>query len=142
MAVLPIFVQIRLSPCSAAYICCMIEHQLASFDETTHTFSILPGSAQADEYPPLDAYDLSNAVHIEGAAGTAVVFNAFTFHAGNVRQTTSERRTIHIYCGRKENRHLSNHTIFPRRLWEGKDEATRRYYSRLNPITELVLARF
>ena len=115
---------------------------LTDVDKTTHTFSILPGSAQSDEYPPLDEYDLADAVHIEGAAGTAVVFNAYAFHAGNVRQTASDRRTIHIYCGHKEDRYLSNHTIFPRRLWEGKDAATRRYYSRLNAITELVLAQF
>ena len=119
-----------------------VVYYLTDVDETTHTFSILPGSAQSRECPPLDAYDLSNAEHIVGAAGTAIVFNAYTFHAGNVRRTTCERRTIHIYCGRRTDRYLSNHTVFPRRLWEGKDGATRRYYSRLNPITQLLLARF
>jgi hypothetical protein len=47
-----------------------------------------------------------------------------------------ERRTIHIYCGRVTDKHLSNHTIFPPRLWQGKDASTQKYYSRLNPITK------
>ena len=115
---------------------------LTDVDNTTHTFSVLPGTAQSTELFPLDAYDLSAAQHLVGPAGTAILFNASTFHAGNVRQTTSERRTVHIYCGRTTDRYLSNHTIFPRRLWEGKDDATQNYYSRLNPITQLLIERF
>ena len=115
---------------------------LTDVDDTTHTFSVLPGTAQSTERLPLEAYDLNTAQHLVGRAGTATLFNAATFHAGNVRQTPSERRTIHIYCGRTTDRYLSNHTIFPRRLWEGKDEATQRYYSRPNPITQLLIERF
>ena len=115
---------------------------LTDVDDTTHTFSVLPGTAQSTERLPLEAYDLSTAQHLVGSAGTAILFNASTFHAGNVRRTTSERRTIHIYCGRTTDRYLSNHTIFPRRLWEGKDEATQCYYSRPNPITQLLIERF
>ena len=115
---------------------------LTDVDDTTHTFSVLPGTAQSTELFPLEAYDLGTAAHLVGRAGTAILFNASTFHAGNVRQTTSERRTIHIYCGRTTDRYLSNHTIFPRRLWEGKDEATQNYYSRPNPITQLLIERF
>lgn len=115
---------------------------LTDVDDTTHTFSVLPGTAQSTERLPLEAYDLSTAQHLVGSAGTAIFFNASTFHAGNVRRTTSERRTIHIYCGRTTDRYLSNHTIFPRRLWEGKDEATQHYYSRPNPITQLLIEQF
>lgn len=115
---------------------------LTNVDDTTHTFSILPGTAQSTELSPLEAYDLSTAQHLVGPAGTAILFNAFTFHAGNVRHTASERRTVHIYCGRTTAPYLSNHTIFPRRLWEGKDEATQHYYSRPNPITQLLIERF
>ena len=114
---------------------------LTDVDDTTHTFSVLPGTGQSTERLPLDAYDLSTAQHLVGPAGTAIFFNAATFHAGNVRQTPSERRTIHIYCGRTTDRYLSNHTIFPRRLWEGTDEAVQRYYSRPNPITQLLMER-
>ena len=115
---------------------------LTDVDETTHTFSVLPGSAQSETLPPLEHYDLNEAHHIEGAKGTAVIFNAGMYHAGNVRQTDSERRTIHIYCGRASNPPISNYTIFPRRLWEGKDEAARRYYARPNAITHLLQERF
>lgn len=115
---------------------------LTDVDDTTHTFSVLPGTAQSTELFPLEAYDLSAAQHLVGPAGTAILFNASTFHAGNVRQTTSERRTVHIYCGRTTDRYLSNHTIFPRRLWEGKDDATQNYYSRPNPITQLLTEQF
>ena len=115
---------------------------LTDVDDTTHTFSVLPGTAQSSELLPLEAYDLSTAQHLVGPAGTAILFNASTFHAGNVRQTTAERRTIHIYCGRTTDRYLSNHTIFPRRLWEGKDAVTQHYYSRPNPITQLLIERF
>ena len=115
---------------------------LTDVDNTTHTFSVLPGTAQSTELFPLEAYDLSTAQHLVGSAGTAILFNASTFHAGNVRQTTSERRTVHIYCGRTTDRYLSNHTIFPRRLWEGQDETTQRYYSRPNPITQLLIEQF
>jgi ectoine hydroxylase-related dioxygenase (phytanoyl-CoA dioxygenase family) len=115
---------------------------LTDVDDTTHTFSVLPGTAQSTERLPLEAYDLNTAQHLVGRAGTATLFNAATFHAGNVRQTPSERRTIHIYCGRTTDRYLSNHTIFPRRLWEGKGEATQHYYSRPNPITQLLIERF
>ena len=115
---------------------------LTDVDDTTHTFSILPGTAQSPDLAPIESYDLETAVHITGPAGTAALFNASTFHAGNVRQTTVERRTIHIYCGYSTDRYLSNHTIFPRRLWQGKDSSTQQYYSRPNPITQLLLERF
>ncbi len=115
---------------------------LTDVDDTTHTFSVLPGTAQSENLQPIEAYDLASAKHLTGPAGTAILFNAATFHAGNVRNTTSERRTIHIYCGRTTERYLSNHTIFPRRLWAGKGEATQKYYSRPNPITKLLLERF
>ena len=119
-----------------------IVYYLTDVDDTTHTFSVLPGTAQSTEWLPLEACDLSTAQHLVGRAGTGILFNASTFHAGNVRRTTSERRTIHIYCGRTTSRYLSNHTIFPRRLWEGKDEATQHYYSRPNPITQLLINQF
>ncbi len=115
---------------------------LTDVDETTHTFSVLPRTVRSATLEPLEAQDLSTARHLTGPAGTAILFNAALFHAGAVRQTPRERRTIHIYCGRSSAPPMSNHTVFPRRLWEGKDEETRRYYSRRNQITNLLLERF
>ena len=82
------------------------------------------------------------AQHLTAPKGTATLFNAAMFHAGNIRQTKAERRTIHIYCGCLSDQYLSNHTIFPRRLWENQDAATQKYYSRPNPITKLLIDRF
>ena len=115
---------------------------LTDVDDTTHTFSVIPASAQTDRPLPLEDYDMATAQHLVGAAGTAILVNPFSFHAGNVRNTTAERRTIHLYCGRTSDGPLSNHTIFPPRLWRDKDEATRRYYSRPNAITALLAANF
>ena len=115
---------------------------LTDVDATTHTFSLIPGSARGEQLPPLDRYDLATAHHVEGEKGTAVLFNAAMFHAGNVRRSELERRTIHIYCGRRSAPPVSNYTIFPRRLWETEDEAVRRYYQRPNAITGLLLERF
>lgn len=115
---------------------------LTDVNETTHTFTVLPGSGQSPDLPPLETFDLTRARDVVGPAGTAILFNTRMFHAGNVRRTPVERRTIHIYCGHTSDRYMSNFTVFPRRLWEGKDEATRHYYSRLNPISQLLLERF
>lgn len=115
---------------------------LTDVEETGHTFSVIPGSAQSSELQGLDAYDLNTAQYLTGPAGTAILFNAAIFHAGCVRATPQERRTVHIYCGRNSVPSISNYTIFPRRLWEGQDAATRQYYRRLNPITHLLRERF
>ena len=115
---------------------------LTEVDDTTHTFSVISGTAQSSEFLPLDAYNLENAVHLVGPAGTAVLFNPAMFHAFNCRKTVSERRTIHICCGRTTQPSMSNYTIFPPRLWKNQDEDTCRYYSRLNPITKLLLEHF
>ena len=115
---------------------------LTDVHEPTHTFSVLPGWGQSDDLPSLANYDLHDADHIQGDKGTAVIFNAGMFHAGNVRSSDRERRTIHIYCGRASAPPISNYTIFPRRLWEGKDEATQRYYARPNAITRLLQDHF
>ncbi len=115
---------------------------LTDVDDTTHTFSILPGSAQMADPLPKEECDLSTALHLTGTAGTAILFNAYSVHAGNVRITDSERRTIHLYCGRTTDQHISDYTIFPPRLWGGKDEATRKYYSRRNKISRVLAKHF
>jgi hypothetical protein len=119
-----------------------VAYYLSDVDATTHTFSVLPGSAHGNHLPPLADYDLQDAHHIEGPAGTAIMFNASMFHAGNVRQSTVERRTVHMYCGRGIAPPISNFTIFPRRLTDHKDEAVRRYYGRPNPITKLLREKY
>ncbi len=115
---------------------------LTNVNDTTHTFSILPGSAQMAAPLPLEQCNMSTALHLTGNAGTAILFNAYSVHAGNVRITNSERRTIHLYCGRTTDQHISDYTIFPPRLWVGKDEGTRKFYSRRNEISRVLEANF
>lgn len=43
-----------------------VAYYLSDCDGDTHTFSVLPGSGQGDTLPPLEAYDLAQAHHIEG----------------------------------------------------------------------------
>lgn len=119
-----------------------VAYYLSDCDDGTHTFSVLPGSAQGEELPPLETYDLKQAHHIEGKKGTAILFNAGMYHAGNVRQSNNERRTIHIYCGRPTDPPISNYTIFPKRLWDSADAEERLYYGRPNPITRLLQENF
>ena len=38
-----------------------------------------------------------SAVHVEGAAGTAIFFHTGNLHAGTVRQTPRHRHSIHLY---------------------------------------------
>lgn len=114
---------------------------LSDVDHTTHTFSVIPGSHDKD-LRPLESFDMDLAHHIEGPAGTAILFNTATFHAGNVRHTNKERRTIHIYCGRASDRYLSNYTIFPQRLLKSENQAERCYYGRPNAMTQMVIDQF
>ena len=58
-------------------------------------------------------------VGLAGSAGSAVVINSASVHAATVRQTDRPRRTIHVYYGRADQPHFSEHTVFPRRLSQG-----------------------
>ena len=66
-----------------------VVYYLTDVDESAHTFSVIPGSAQTAELPPLEHYDLETAHHVEGRAGTAILLNAAMVHAGKVRRTPS-----------------------------------------------------
>jgi DNA-binding NtrC family response regulator len=67
-----------------------------------------------------------------------ILFNAGSCHAGVVKRTDKERRTVHIYYGHASQAPLSNHTVFPRRLLEAEDGAARRFYGRPNLISRLI----
>jgi len=119
-----------------------VAYYLSDVNATTHSFSVLPGSVQDGELRDLGEYDQRGAHHIVGEKGTAIIFNAAMFHAGNVRKTDTERRTIHTYWGRSSSPPISNYTIFPERLWGSKDMQTQGYYCRPNPITKLLRESF
>ena len=112
-------------------------YYLTDVDECTHCFGIVPEGVEEKRKMPADR-DSSGAIGLYGAAGTAILFNAGSCHSGMLRQTDRQRRTIHIYYGHRSQPALSNHTIFPRRLVDAEDKATRKLFGRPNAITELV----
>ena len=119
-----------------------VAYYLSDVNNSTHSFSVLPGSIRDGKLSDISEYDKKNAHHIVGEKGTAIIFNAAIFHGGNVRKTDTERRTIHTYWGRSSNPPVSNYTIFPQRLWGNKNVRAQRYYRRLNPITKLLRESF
>ena len=119
-----------------------VAYYLTDVDDTTHTFSVLPGSIRDGKLGDLTEFNEKNTHHIVGKKGTAIIFNAAMFHAGNVRKTKTERRTIHTYWGRSSSPPISNFTIFPERLWRSKDVRVQDYYRRHNSITKLLRESF
>jgi ectoine hydroxylase-related dioxygenase (phytanoyl-CoA dioxygenase family) len=116
-------------------------YYLTDVDASTHCFGVVPEGLEAKMASPTDR-DGTNGVELYGRAGTVILFNAGSVHAGVVRRTVRDRRTIHIYYGHRSQPPLSNHTIFPRRLLEAKDEAIRLFYSRPNLMTQLMCDNF
>lgn len=116
-------------------------YYLTDVDETTHCFSIVPEAVEVKRGPQagLSACDGSGARDLVGPAGTALLFNAGSCHAGRLRATPRERRTIHIYFGLASHKPLSNHTPMPRRLVEHEDEAVRSLFRRPNDLTRAIL---
>lgn len=115
-----------------------VVYYLTDVDETTHCFSAVPESAQQKRSGALADCDGSGAQDLLGPAGTAVLFNGGSCHAGRVRRTTQPRRTIHIYYGHAGSAPLSEHTIFPARLLQHEDAEVRRLFRRPNQITQAV----
>jgi|AP95_1055475.scaffolds.fasta_scaffold65629_2 hypothetical protein len=116
-----------------------VVYYLTDVDEGSHCFAIVPEDVEEKTKMPA-ARDGSGAIALYGAAGTAILFNAGSCHAGMLRRTVRPRRTIHIYYGHRSQPALSNHTISPRRLVDAEDHATRKLFARPNAITELVRA--
>lgn len=115
---------------------------LSDVDETTHCFAAVPEEAAAKRRAAATGEELSRdgagARDLLGPAGTAILFNAGSCHAGRLRRTTRERRTVHVYYGHAGSEPLSEHTIVPQRLLQHDDEAIRRLVRRPNQITRAV----
>lgn len=115
-----------------------VVYYLTDVDETTHCFSAVPESAEHKRSGVLADCDGSGGRDLLGPAGTAVLFNGGSCHAGRVRRTSKPRRTVHIYFGHAGSAPLSEHTIFPQRLLQHEDPAVRRLFRRPNQITQAV----
>lgn len=118
-------------------------YYLTDVDASSHCFGVVPEGVEVKRVAAdLAAPDPERGIELYGRAGTAILFNAGSGHAGVVKRTKQQRRTIHIYYGHRTQPPLSNHTIVPRRLLEGGDAASRAFYSRQNLATKLALANF
>lgn len=117
-----------------------VVYYLSDVDESTHCFACVPESAAVKRGPPaqLPACDGAAGRDLLGPAGTAVLFNAGSCHAGRLRCTPRERRTVHIYYGHASQPPLSEHTVFPRRLSHHRSPRVRRLFARPNQITRAV----
>jgi ectoine hydroxylase-related dioxygenase (phytanoyl-CoA dioxygenase family) len=118
-----------------------VVYYLTDVDAGTHCFSAVPESVEAKaglgaERPPCSG---DGAHDLLGPAGTAVLFNAGSCHAGRLRRTDRERRTVHIYYGPGSQPPMSNHTPTPRRLVEHEDPEARRLFRRPNDLTRAML---
>jgi ectoine hydroxylase-related dioxygenase (phytanoyl-CoA dioxygenase family) len=118
-----------------------VVYYLTDVDATSHCFAIVPESVEEKKSAP-DERSGDGGVELYGAAGTAILFNAASCHAGIVKETARQRRTIHIYYGHRSQPVLSNHTLVPRRLLASADEGERQFYGRPNLMTELVRDNF
>jgi lysophospholipase L1-like esterase len=78
-----------------------------------------------------------------GPAGTAVLMNTGCAHAGTVRGTPRQRRTIHVYYGHDTQPPISFFTGFPHRLLQAGDESAegreaRRFFCRQGPLQRVL----
>ena len=115
-----------------------VVYYLTDVDETTHCFSVVPEAAMTKRGAGSPECDGTDGRDLLGPAGTAILFNAGSCHAGRLRKTTQQRRTVHIYYGHATQAPLSEHTIFPRRLIEHADPHVRRLFRRPNQVKAAV----
>ena len=115
-----------------------VVYYLTDVDETTHCFSVVPEAAMTKRGAGSPECDGADGRDLLGPAGTAILLDAGSCHAGRLRKTTQPRRTVHIYYGHATQPPLSEHTIFPRRLIEHADPHVRRLFRRPNQITAAV----
>ena len=131
----------REHPLRTQYIHALI--YLVDVDETTHCFSLSP---EAADDPILDKeaqLERGGIIDLHGPAGSVVLFNLSVLHAATVRSTESERKSVQIYYGRRDQPPLSNHTAMPARLWrDHPDPEVRAFYSVLNPKSRALAAAF
>jgi ectoine hydroxylase-related dioxygenase (phytanoyl-CoA dioxygenase family) len=123
-------------------------HYLTDVDENTPAFAVVPRSVR---YEPLrkmfEASEAGEAEYCEqplyGPAGTCVLYDTATYHtrmdSETARDSSSQiRRTLHQYYARGGDEKGGNSTtltdwnVFPKRLADSPDPATKRFFSHWN----------
>lgn len=102
-------------PLHVEYIQAMV--YLTDVTEETHCFAISP---QAVDDVILDTEEQLAKVGgkpLHGPAGTAILFNASTLHAGTVRTSASERKTVQTYYCHREKTLGNLDMVIPASLW-------------------------
>ena len=120
-------------------------YYLTDVDETTARYSLIPASQNVNEAPKKvreDGEDRCGEIEMLGPAGSVILVNAGIWHCGKWGHGPRERRTVHVYYQQSTTPAVSNHTIFPRRLWDVTDAGQRRFYSHFNPLTQVVVADY
>jgi hypothetical protein len=118
---------------------------LTDVDETTARYSLVPASNEMEEAPKKVQEESEQRVgelEMLGPAGTVILVNAGIWHCGKWGHGPRERRTIHTYYQQSLTEAVSNHSIFPRRLWDVPDPEQRRFYSHFNAMTRAVVADY
>lgn len=115
-------------------------YYLTDVDETTARYALIPASQELPEPRKVseESEEREGEIEMLGPAGSVILVNAGIWHCGKWGHSPRERRTVHIYYGQSTTPCLSNHTLYPRRLWDVPDEEQRRFYSKHNALTQLV----
>jgi hypothetical protein len=115
---------------------------LTDVDETTHCFSISPESID-QAVLDIEGQLKRGGIHdLHGEAGTAILFNVSVLHTATVRVTQKVRKTVQVYYGHRNRKHLSEDSLIPTALWrEHPDPEVRAFYGVLNNKTREYLER-
>jgi ectoine hydroxylase-related dioxygenase (phytanoyl-CoA dioxygenase family) len=96
-------------------------YYLTDVSATDHCLSIIPGShyrlvnLKPTEVTPGSEFD------VIGLAGTAVIFHGRCIHAGKLKPSSRQRRTLHMYYARSDQPRYSEWTDIPPRLYQKAD---------------------
>lgn len=98
-----------------------VVYYLTDVTATDHCFSIVPGThGRLVDLRPEDV-EPGAEVDVVGPAGTALVFHARCIHAGKLKAGSRQRRTLHVYYGRRGQARTSEWSEIPARLHEKHD---------------------
>ena len=96
-------------------------YYLTDVSATDHCLSIIPGShyglvnLKPTEVTPGSEFD------VIGLAGTAIIFHGRCIHAGKLKPSSRQRRTLHMYYARSDQPRYSEWTDIPSRLYQKTD---------------------
>lgn len=116
-------------------------YYLTDVNENTPRYCLVPGSNERTEPPKKlreDSEDREGEVQMFGPAGSAILVNAGIWHCGRWSDGPAERRTVHLYFQPGSIPPVSQHNIFPRRLWDVPDAEQRKFFSHFNTLSKAV----